>query len=413
MARQPIYSSKRSLFRRINEWLHLWLGLFSGIVVFVVCLTACFWVFRYEVWYFTESYQRVPAQNRPFLAPSVLLQKAGAFVRQTEGKTVTFTGITYGSPHKSAFVLYKPSKEKIHQVFLNPYTGAIIHHKKGPSTAESFFIFVRAGHRFFWLPPKIGSPIVGTGCLIFVITLITGLIWWYPKKWTKTTRAKSFTLKWRANWKRVNLDLHNVLGFYAFLVVLALTISGIVYSFRWFDSAYHWLLTGRPQTHPNGHHDDHPFSDTTRTARLYDKPEDQLWHRIRREHPGAPGRLSISFPKAAKDPYEVAINPEEGTIYKTYERFFDQYTLKELPSEESRRYEELSAGEKLYRMNFDIHVGQILGLPTRILAFFVSLIGASLPVTGFLIWWFRGRKSITSSQTPRRQAIAFTSRTAN
>ncbi|GAB3905838.1 PepSY-associated TM helix domain-containing protein [Larkinella knui] len=395
--------SKRSLFRRVNEWLHLWLGLFSGIVVFVVCITACFWVFRYEVWYFTEPYQRVVPQNQPFLAPSVLLEKADRFVFQQEKKHVAFTAITYGASNKSVFTTYQLSEGKYQQVFMNPYTGAIIHHKKGPSTAEAFFIFVRSGHRFFFLPPKIGSPIVGTACLIFLITMITGLIWWYPKKWTSATRRKSFAIKWKANWKRVNLDLHNVLGFYALLVALALTISGIVYSFRWFDKAYFWVLTGKPYAGIYGSEEGDPVSDTTQTARLYSKPEDRLWQLVRREQPGELARLSISFPKAAKDPFEIAINPKEGTIYKTYERFFDQNTLRELPSEESRKYEELAAGEKLYRMNFDIHVGQIGGLPTKILAFFVSLIGASLPVTGFLIWWFRGKKGGKKSLTPVRR----------
>jgi uncharacterized iron-regulated membrane protein len=41
-------------------------------------------------------------------------------------------------------------------------------------------------------------------------------------------------------------------------------------------------------------------------------------------------------------------------------------------------------------MNYDIHVGAILGLSGKVLAFFASLIAASLPVTGFLLW--RGRK---------------------
>lgn len=43
----------RPLFRRIVEFLHLWLGLITGIVVFVVCFTAAIWVFRDEISYFT------------------------------------------------------------------------------------------------------------------------------------------------------------------------------------------------------------------------------------------------------------------------------------------------------------------------------------------------------------------------
>jgi uncharacterized iron-regulated membrane protein len=48
---------------------------------------------------------------------------------------------------------------------------------------------------------------------------------------------------------------------------------------------------------------------------------------------------------------------------------------------------------KLMRMNYDIHVGAILGLPGKILAFFASLLIASLPVTGFMVWWGRRNKA--------------------
>ncbi|MBE7177392.1 MAG: PepSY domain-containing protein [Mucilaginibacter polytrichastri] len=49
--------------------------------------------------------------------------------------------------------------------------------------------------------------------------------------------------------------------------------------------------------------------------------------------------------------------------------------------------------------NYGIHVGKIYGLPTHILAFFASLICASLPVTGFTIW--RGKRKKTSK--PKKQ----------
>jgi uncharacterized iron-regulated membrane protein len=44
-------------------------------------------------------------------------------------------------------------------------------------------------------------------------------------------------------------------------------------------------------------------------------------------------------------------------------------------------------------MNYDIHVGAIGGLTGKIIAFIASLVCASLPVTGFLIWWGKRRKS--------------------
>jgi uncharacterized iron-regulated membrane protein len=49
-------------------------------------------------------------------------------------------------------------------------------------------------------------------------------------------------------------------------------------------------------------------------------------------------------------------------------------------------------GAKWRNSNYAIHVGSIYGLPTKILAFLTSLFCASMPVTGFLIWWGRRKK---------------------
>lgn len=40
----------------------------------------------------------------------------------------------------------------------------------------------------------------------------------------------------------------------------------------------------------------------------------------------------------------------------------------------------------------NLHVGSILGFPGKVPAFISCLVATSLPVTGFYVWWFRGRK---------------------
>jgi len=47
---------------------------------------------------------------------------------------------------------------------------------------------------------------------------------------------------------------------------------------------------------------------------------------------------------------------------------------------------------KVNDMNYDIHVGQILGLSGKIIAFLASLICASLPITGFIVWLGKRKK---------------------
>lgn len=52
--------------------------------------------------------------------------------------------------------------------------------------------------------------------------------------------------------------------------------------------------------------------------------------------------------------------------------------------------------DRLFKMNYDIHTGGIFGLAGKIFAFLISLLIASLPVTGTLIWWGRKKEKQTS-----------------
>ncbi|RYD85028.1 MAG: PepSY domain-containing protein, partial [Sphingobacteriales bacterium] len=65
---------KDTLFKRINNWLHLWLGLGSGIIVLIVCLTGCIWVFNEEITGFIEPKMNIPYQNKPVLTPGQLAE---------------------------------------------------------------------------------------------------------------------------------------------------------------------------------------------------------------------------------------------------------------------------------------------------------------------------------------------------
>lgn len=384
---------EKSLFRRVTEWLHLWLGLVSGIVVFIVCLTAAVWALRPEIERMTLTYHHVPVQDKPYLVPSQLREVSRRYMDMRNLTGRTLADITYGKSGGSAVLTYQDKGGDYASLYVNPYTGEVVHLETDLPATSRFMLFLRAGHRFLWLPPEIGSPVVGSSCMLFLVTLITGIIWWYPKKWTKATCRKSFKIKWNAGWKRVNLDLHNVLGFYSLIVALILIVTGIYYSFDWFRTGYHRLVTGKgtiKSTYP--YEVKPPLSDTGNWNQPVMGAEDLVWQKVCRLQ----GReeIKITYPENPSAAYAVYFNPDrtrDGYYYRMYARYFDQYSIRELYPQGLRhvRFEKLGIGEKIYRVNYEIHVGSIGGLPTRILASLVSLIGASLPVTGFLIWYNR------------------------
>lgn len=78
---------------------------------------------------------------------------------------------------------------------------------------------------------------------------------------------------------------------------------------------------------------------------------------------------------------------------------YDQYTGRLL---KTSTFKDKKNGEKIEYLNYDIHVGRILGLPGKILAFFASLVSASLPITGFYIWWGRRKKKLKKMHLLRK-----------
>ncbi|XFE76268.1 PepSY-associated TM helix domain-containing protein [Algoriphagus halophilus] len=80
--------------------------------------------------------------------------------------------------------------------------------------------------------------------------------------------------------------------------------------------------------------------------------------------------------------------------------------MEELPVDHFyNRLEEATFAQKVMRLNYDVHVGAIAGLPGKVLAFCLSAIIASLPVTGFLIWWGRKKKSKKGIMKIRKELV--------
>ena len=203
----------KSIFRIINDEIHLWLGLISGIIVFIVSITGCFYAFEREIKDAIEPWRFVEQENKLFVPPSVLIDTAAVYM-----PNYTPTGLTYANKNGAAAVGYSymvDNKPNFSVVFMNPYSGKFIkkQHTMGANEFD-FFTFIINGHKSLWLPEKIGRPIVGIGTLLFIVLLISGIVMWWPKRWNKANLNKSFKIKWKASFKRVNYDLHNVLGFY-------------------------------------------------------------------------------------------------------------------------------------------------------------------------------------------------------
>lgn len=407
-------------FRKAIGKLHLWLGLASGLIVFIVSVTGCLYVFQREIFetvHHDALFVTPPTPMAKALPYSVIWQKA----QQALGtENSIYYANAYRAPNRAwSFMTYKGTPGKpyfggqvdvLQSAYVNPYTGqitGIIDNK------YEFFQLVKSVHWDLLLGDA-GRWVVSYSTLVFVLMLLSGLVLWWPKN--KAARKQRFSVKWRASGKRLNYDLHNTLGFYVTLVSLVIALTGLTWSFEWVRNGVAYLATGHTAAaHGGKKGSPKPVADATplspaeqaQASRILDAAVRDAWQRL----PAAASVSAKPFTSFA-EPLTVRVNEDLGTRYRSDQLTYDARTG---AFQKVELHSAKSAGEKFVSMNYDLHVGSVWGWPTKIVAFLASLVCATLPITGFFIWWGKQKKqrvghrpAATSTPVERRR----TARTA-
>lgn len=363
-------------FKKNIGKLHLWLGLGSGLVVFIVALTGSLMVFESEI----DQFINPEFYNVSNIGTSKKTVDYCADVLQKQYSIEEINRIyRFNDPQRTLRIVGKDTQGKSQIFSIDPYTGKVM----GSVPQKSrFFSVVLDLHRHLILG-EIGQFITGCSCLIFVFMLISGLILWWPKK-IKHLKQR-LTVKWNASFKRVNWDFHSTFGFYTFLVLLIISLTGLTWSFKWFESGIYYLADGttkKPSTKvENPKKTD---ADTNKTL-FYDsilKSTDSIYN--------YKGNIQIRMPSdSINSIFVIKENLEKTIPNQSSAAYFDRYTGKNI---EIRPYESFSKGDKIRRLIYPIHTGSVYGYPTKIIAFLVCLFAITLPISGFLIWLGRKKK---------------------
>lgn len=232
-----------------------------------------------------------------------------------------------------------------------------------------------------------GRKIVAYSTIIFVVLLVTGIILWWPKNRKALKMATRFQWKPTTKWKRKNYDLHNILGFYASFIVIFIALTGLAFSFEWMNRGVQFIVSGGDEFYPW----EYVEGETKDNERPGDKNVliDKAYYSSIQDYEGPIKRMSIYSPIEKETALRIGINPSENTYYDERYYYFDQASSQKI---KETSFKDRNFGGKAAYMYYDIHIGKIFGLPGQLLAFFASLISASLPVTGFIIWYGRNQK---------------------
>jgi uncharacterized iron-regulated membrane protein len=365
------------IMKKVFGWLHLWLGIASGLVVLIVAGTGSLLVFEDELEHtFMSSFFYVDVPANTSRQP---LDNLTAYV-QRENPTYKVGNITV-EPEADRSVVYllrkgkaKGSKNQLY-VAVNPYTGEIIESIPGN---KRFFVVVLDLHRFLCMG-ETGKLITGISCFIFVIMILTGLILWWPKR---NSRKQRLRIKWDASFKRLNWDLHAVSGFYVHIVLLVIGLTGLAWSFKWANNLIYVALDGNTKQYKVPPPESLPVKNSgiAYLDKIVTTTNEQLPYE---------GTITIRF--ADNDSLSIATSKEDRTRHGNVSDYlyFQAGTAKLV---QVRLYDNESKANIARKWMYPLHRGTLYGIPTKILALIAALVAFSLPISGFLIWMGRKKK---------------------
>jgi uncharacterized iron-regulated membrane protein len=413
-------------FRRI----HLYLALAAGLVFFVQCLSGTVLVFEEEITHalHAERYAVAVPTGRARLS---LAQLAASF-KQTHPKDKVLGFKVYADPSRTFELTYKDSKakpegsgrpggaggmrgegagprgegiaraeqnpsgrgageksrsgpgekgkgrpERGSTAFLNPYTAQLV----GTMSPKErgFFAWTENLHRRL-LAGEVGKALSGLSALFILVITATGLVLWWPK--TRQMLTGRLRIKWGSSWKRLNHDLHIVLGFYCSLFLFGIALTGVIMSYRWATEGLFWLTGSKPTAGIAA-----PTSAYVSGSRTI--AYDAALQTGQRTYQGAEF-WRIGTPKDSVAAVPVSAPSTLPLRHLGLDTLFvDRHTGAALGQ---HLYSRQSAGAQLRRFTKPLHTGEIGGVWTKTLALVVTLCSLTFPITGVILWLNRTRK---------------------
>lgn len=377
--------------RKFFAKVHLWLSIPFGFIIAIVCLTGAILVFETEIQelchpsrYFVKEVKGEP------LSPAALIGSA----RQQLPDSIKINGIRVTSDPKRTYQLVLPGKKAA--AFINPYTTEIT----GIDDGQGFFMQMMRLHRWLLDSYKrdgsfsLGKAVVGYSTLVLAFILISGLVIWYPRN--KKVLKNRLKIKTKAGWYRFFYDLHVSGGFYATLLLLVLTLTGLTWSFGWYRDAFYaafGVSTTQTQAHApappaqkeasekeKGGRPERSGNAPERKERQQKKVDYTLWANVLADLQNRyPAYNSITIQDGSATVSTANYGNTRGSDRYSFDPATGNIT-------EVQLYKDLPKSGKMRGWIYSVHAGTWGGMTTKILSCLASLLGAVFAITGYYFW---------------------------
>ncbi|MDX2223881.1 MAG: PepSY-associated TM helix domain-containing protein [Rhodospirillaceae bacterium] len=355
-------------------WFHRWVGIVLGAAVVLIGVTGSLLVFEKEIdAALNPTLMRVTPAGDLNSFDAIVAAAAAAH----PGATPLFFQRFGDAPDASFMVVVRNAGGAETQVFVDPYTLAVLGERSGASA----FGLIRNLHANLNLGP-VGGHIVGGLSILLVLFFVAGVVLWWPAKggW-----GRALTISGGAP-PRLLRELHNVFGAWlaVFFMLAAITVPVLVWMFtspagqsggQGGGAGPPRRAAEAPDAAPREPISWQTAAEIGRRAApgqyvgfILRNPPPRAMYMVRLWPPGAEPRTDNMT--------NVFVEPVSGRVLRT-----------QTPTAVSAR--------SLLQTDFNatIHSGAIAGLPGRMIMFVAGLGVPVLFVTGVAMWWLKRRRT--------------------
>ena len=409
--------------KKVLRKIHLWLSVPTGIIITLVCFSGAMLVFEKEI---TEAIKPELYFVKEAKGEPIPMQQLMEKVEETLPDSVSISGVTVFADSTRTYQV-SLSKPRRASIYVNQYTGEVT----GRSERLPFFNTMFHLHR--WLlgsSSGVGKLLTGICTLVLVFILITGILMWLTNR-NKPLKA-SLAIHVTKGWGRFWHDLHVAGGIYATIFLLAMALTGLTWSFSWYRTGFYACFGvessekgGAHGEGGNSHGEGRGSHGDGRNNHEGKRGEGRGEHRGEGRggefyhgggyHEGGFHEGGYGFHRrspyrhwedvlnevALKNPgyQQITLKPEVAEVVpegRLSMRATDKYSY-DRRSGEITDVQLYSAGKKDTKVRsgvYMVHTGSWGGIITRILNFLAAFIGATLPLTGYWLWFRRKRAAI-------------------
>lgn len=386
---------------RRKLWLsvHLYLGLFAGLILAVVGVTGSILVFYQELQEVVNPELSVVSAPPEGAAAYRSLDDIIAAAERSKPEGSRLHKVYYPRNVDVAYKLlyYIRAAEQANDgdgyyLFVDPYTvqfkGRQLWHPKERYWGRPLVSFIMQLH-WCLLLGETGGIIVGILGIVSIILVLTGMIVWWPL----TGKFKqALTLKRHAGRTRLNYDLHKTVGIYSTVVLLPVLFSGVYFNLpdevdtlvgqvSELERSDPWTGIASEKYRSDPWAGNKPISPGEAEAivqRFY--PSGRLW--------------GLNAPQGEADVYKISKRDvtELNRFIGYRDVAVDQYTGAIVKVYDSGTG---SAGDVFLDWQWPLHSGHAFGWPGRILVLLSGLACSLLFVTGVIRWLQKRRAKRT------------------